>query len=62
MKKEAGTQVGVRLPADVIRRVDALRGKLAKDATLSALGAVTRSTVLKLAVTRGLDVLEKEYK
>ena len=54
-------QVGLRLPPDAIRRVDALMTKLAKDRTVSALGQVSRSTVVRLAVMRGLDVLEKEY-
>lgn len=59
--EEAGAQIAVRLPGETIRRMDALRTKLAKDATVGALGRVTRSTVLKLALARGLDALEQEY-
>jgi len=39
-----------------------LRSKIARDRTVSALGKVTRSTVLKLAMMRGLEVLEIENK
>ena len=67
MKKQphsdtAASQIALRVSPDMEQRVDALLPKLAKDATLSAVGRVTRSTVLKLALSRGLEVLEREYK
>lgn len=59
---EAGTQISIRVPPDALRRAEALRSKIARDRTVSALGKVTRSTVLKLAMMRGLEVLEIENK
>jgi len=61
-KSEAGAQTAVRLPPEMLRRAEALVSKMAKDPTLSALGRVTRSTVLKIAVARGLQALEQQYK
>lgn len=59
---EAGTQIAIRVPPDALRRADTLRPRLARDQTLGALGKVTRSTVLKLAMVEGLAVLEQRYK
>jgi hypothetical protein len=61
MRKPEGAQLGVRLPGETVKRIDSLRPRLANDPTISALGPVTRSTVLKLAIARGLEVLEREY-
>ncbi len=55
-------QVSIRFSADIARRVEALRVKLAKDATLSAAGRITATTVAKIAFMRGLDALEREFK
>lgn len=55
-------QTALRLTPDIYKRTDALQSKMAKDKTLDTLGEVTRTTVLKLAVLRGLEVLEREYK
>jgi len=53
--------IALRVPPDLLRRADALKGSLARDATLAAvLGRITRTTVLRLALTRGLDLLEQE--
>jgi hypothetical protein len=46
----------------MLRRADALIPKLSRTPTLAALGRVTRSTVLKLALMRGLDALEQDHK
>lgn len=55
-------QVSIRLPKDVLKRAESLTRRVSKDSSVAALGKVTRSTVLKLAVMRGLEVLEAEYK
>lgn len=51
----AAHSFSLRVTTDTVRRVDALVGKLAH---LN----VKRATVLKLAIARGLDVLEREHK
>lgn len=54
----ADHQTGIRLPTSAIARADALAAALADDPQLSAMGPVTRSGVLRLAIALGLDVLE----
>lgn len=59
---EGGTeQITIRVNKDALKRADALARKVAKDSGVAALGRVTRSTVLKLAIARGLEALEAEY-
>jgi hypothetical protein len=48
----------LRLPGEFLTRADKLCAKIGKDPMLR----VTRSTVLKMAIARGLDALEQEYK
>ena len=51
-----------RLPADLLKRADALVPALAKDpATTVLAGMVTRSVVLRLAIAGGLHVLEDRH-
>ena len=52
----------LRVQASIAKRADELRPRVARDPNLSAVGRISRSTVLKLALLRGLDVLEQEYK
>ena len=53
-------QITTRLPADLVERLDLLVPKLRRDPSLRAFGRITRSTVLRLALERGLVVLEAE--
>lgn len=55
--------VTFRLPDDVIERLDGLGERMARNPTLHALagGVLSRSQVLRVAVTRGLEVLEAEH-
>lgn len=55
------TPVSVRLPPKLLKRADALAAKLQKDPEVRMLGRVSRSAVLRLAVLKGLQVLEAEY-
>lgn len=55
-------QVALRLPADLVERADALVNRVADDPQLAGLGRVTRSSVLRLALAKGLDVLDQETK
>lgn len=51
-------QVVVRMPEDLARRLDRLMPALVAGTPLEAAGRVTRSTVARLALSRGLDALE----
>ncbi len=54
-------QVALRIPGEWLERVGELEPRIAADPTFQAFGAVKRSTVLRLALARGLEVLEAEY-
>jgi hypothetical protein len=60
MAEETGT-VQLRLPVLLIEQADALIEALNRDRDLSAAGRITRATVLRLAVARGLESLAHEY-
>lgn len=62
MRKAATGKLSLRVPPDVLKRADGLRSKVSRDPSVNPLGQVTRSTVLKLALMRGLDELEKQYR
>ena len=54
--------LSVRVSPEMLKRADRLIPKLGRDTAVSTIGNVTRSTVVKLALLRGLDALEREYK
>jgi len=56
------TQISTWVMTDHLQRAEALVSKLSKHPLVAATGKVTRSTVLRLAIARGLDLLEKEHK
>jgi hypothetical protein len=60
MAEEIGT-VQLRLPQSLIDQADTLIEVLGRDRDLSAAGRITRATVLRLAVARGLEDLAREY-
>ena len=49
----------LRLPRDVHARAEALVERLAEDPELRALGRMSKTAVLRLAVLHGLEVLEQ---
>jgi hypothetical protein len=49
----------IRLPRDVHERAAALVSQLAEDPELRALGRMSKTAVLRLAVLHGLEVLEQ---
>jgi hypothetical protein len=59
--REALNAVNLRLPAHMLRRVDALREAAVQAPELAVVPNVTRSDVLRLCVLRGLAALEEEY-
>jgi hypothetical protein len=58
---ESEVVVGLRLPREIVKEADALLPKL-KRAEFRAVGRVSRSLVLRLAIIRGLQELRKEYR
>jgi hypothetical protein len=51
-------QTSMRLPSNLLARADALIESLQTDSALSLMGKMTRSKVLRLALSEGLRVLE----
>jgi hypothetical protein len=60
-ESKCDTAFAVRLPAAILERLAALVPRLARRGDLSAL-RLTRSSVLRLALLRGLAQLEREGK
>ena len=54
-------QTSMRLPALLLTRADALIDKLHADPSLAMMGKMTRSKVLRLALSEGLQILEERY-
>ena len=57
----ADATITLRLPRSLRQRAQRLRKRMGQS-PLAAVGQVTESAVLKLALARGLDALEAEYK
>ena len=54
--------IGLRLPQAIVDRLDALAPLLAAAPELALSHKVSRSQAIQLAILRGLEVLEREYK
>jgi hypothetical protein len=54
--------LAVRVSPELLKRADRLIPRLSRDPAVTAIGNVSRSTVVKLALMRGLAALEAEYK
>ena len=54
-------QTSIRIPEDFVRRADALARKLGKTPRFVALGEMTRSKALRLAIAVGIEQLEREH-
>ena len=63
MAKKDETVVNVRLPLDLIERLDdlAVRMTASPDAAIGAFGNVTRSAALRAALLAGLPVVERRF-
>lgn len=53
--------VAFRIPKKMLRAADALIPKLEQKSDLRVAGKISRASVLRLALLRGLDVLWEEY-
>ena len=53
--------VSLRLPKEITGRADKLIPKIQGDAEHSAIGRISISSILRLAIIRGLNVVEKEF-
>jgi hypothetical protein len=58
----AKTPTQLRLTQDLLERADALIAVMAADPEVRALGMPTRTAVLRLAIARGLQDLERQYR
>lgn len=55
--------MSLRLPVDLVARVDALLPEVARDSdTATLLGGVSRSALLRLVIVEGMRLLEIRYK
>ena len=54
--------IGLRLPQAILDRLDELAPLLAAAPELALSHKVSRSQAIQLAILRGLEVLEREYK
>jgi hypothetical protein len=57
----AKTPTQLRLTHDLLERADALIAVMAADPEVRALGMPTRTAVLRLAIARGLQDLERQH-
>ena len=56
------TALSVRVPADIVKRLDALIQPLVADAMSQGFTRMSRSVVAKRALLEGLRVLEERYR
>jgi branched-subunit amino acid aminotransferase/4-amino-4-deoxychorismate lyase len=54
-------QVAIRIPQSLLGRAEALTKALRQNPDNALIG-VTRTTILRLAISKGLDVLEEQAK
>ncbi len=57
---DAMDRVSLRLPEDVVARADRMCSRVFGIPDLDS-GGMSRATVLRIAIVRGLDVLEAEF-
>jgi hypothetical protein len=57
-----GVPVSVRVPPDLAKRLDRLVRRIAKDPSVGALGIINKSSVVKLALLKGVEALETQYR
>ncbi len=62
MTNGATERISLRITPDTIKRAESVRKAMGKDQTQAALGKITQSMVLKMALVEGLAVLEKRYR
>jgi hypothetical protein len=55
-------QIAIRLPEEWLRRVENLIPQVQANPEFEAFGKAKRSTVLRLAIAKGLQQLEAEYR
>ena len=60
MSADLTEMVAFRLPKQMLKRIDALIKPLGRDPALEW-GPMNRSSVLRIALGKGLKALEKEY-
>ena len=53
--------IPLRLPPELVQRAEGLVPLVAMDPKVAAIGRVTRSSVLRMALVKGLASLERQY-
>ena len=53
--------LNLKVDKEIIERAEALIPRLKADPELSALGRISVSSIIRLAILRGIEVLEKQY-
>ena len=63
MKEEGFKDVhqAIRMSESLLRRADLLVSKMSRDEEVRAIGRITRSSVLRLAIAQGISGLETKY-
>jgi hypothetical protein len=61
-KKALDVQTSIRFPEGLLERADRLVEALQDDPEWAARGELTRSDILRIALTRGIESLEKSTK
>lgn len=56
-----GAPVVVRLPKELLARLDIIRETMTRDRNLGSLGPISRSAIVRLAVIRGIEQIEGEF-
>jgi hypothetical protein len=52
----------IRLPDSILTRADALKPWLSRTPEIQMMGRLTRNAVLRLAILKGLEILEQQYR
>jgi predicted DNA-binding protein len=62
VKETKALPLSIRVPPEMMKRLDKLIPKLVRDTSVASLGVVTRSTAAKVALDHGLRALEEKYR
>jgi hypothetical protein len=59
--KDNRKAVNLRVDQEILERAEQLIPKIKADPELSALGRISTSSVIRLAILKGLEILEKKF-
>ena len=61
MPEAQDVHISMRIPQALADRLDAVQAAASQDPTYAALGGLGRSAVIRLALTLGVEALEKKH-